>query len=185
MQVKFNEKVNEADYVISQEDFHSEMNKKKEAPRYIDGVQKKANLTRLKHEKLSGPFTVAIFKTDMGWEDTTDCTYSHVGTITLDENEFAYVYRDSLMDGYTEAYFCDDNTLLMDVRHTKTREKTAVKISGEPTGLQSWNWDDPFCDDKGHGFKKLVDETIKALEAEKGHKVYGVIQIDEAYNYAL
>ena len=169
----------EKSYIISKEDFRREMNRKKTAPRYNkNGIATNIKqLKVLKHEKLEGPFAVAIFENNMDMGDEKD--FSYQGVIVLNEDEFAYVYRDSLEDGYTEAYFCDDNTLLMDVRNAVTREKTAVKISGEPTGTQSWDWDDPYCDTQDHQFKQLVDSTMAALEKQYGCKVYGVIRVKE------
>lgn len=170
---------NEKSYIISQQDFRKEMERKKCSPRYNkNGVATNIRqLKVLKHEKLAGPFAVAIFENNMDMGDEKD--FSYQGVIILNEDEFAYVYRDSLEDGYTEAYFCDDNTLLMDIRNTATREKTAVRISGEPTGTQSWDWDDPYCDTEDHQFKKLVDDTMAALEKKYDFKVYGVVKVKD------
>lgn len=170
---------NESSYLITKEEFRTEMNRKKCSSRYsVEGKAVKAKpLKVLKHEKLVGPFVVAIFENNMDMGEEGD--FSYCGSIVVEKDEFAYVYRDSLEDGYTDAYFCDDNTLLMDVRNTATREKTTVKISGEPTGTQSWNWDDPYCDTEDHQFKQLVDDTMEALKNKYECKVYGVVKVRE------
>lgn len=131
----------------------------------------------LKHEKIEGPFAIVLYKTDGDVNSVP--SYEYQGYIKVDEGEFAYVYRDTLEE-YPEAYFCDDNTLFMDIRNKEKGEKYAVQIDGEPTSIECWSFEGN--DDTPDGFyKKQItekkDEIAKKLDLD-GDKVYTVIQLD-------
>lgn len=176
-------------YEVDQKKFRKMMKIKRVAQRYDDQGKKTIKLedhkvkykktkgVMLKHEKLQGPFAVVTFRTDSDIKSKP--VYTYCGYIYVEDGEYAYVYRDSLIDGYTEAYWCDDTTLLMDVRNKETKEKIGIQIDGEPTGIASWNFESN--DDAGFTGKKAIlariDQVAEELKLPKD-KVYGVIQLD-------
>ena len=131
----------------------------------------------LKHDKIEGPFVVVLFGTD--GDINASPSYTYQGYIKVDEGEFAYVYRDTI-DEYPDAFFCDDNTLFMDVRNKEKGEKYAVQIDGEPTNMDCWQFDGN--DDTPDGFYKKQMEEKKAEIMKQfdlpEDKVYVVIQLD-------
>ena len=165
------------------------LNAKKVAQRYdsegkksfeIENGRKKYTKRKilvLKNEKMDGPFVIILFKT--GSEIDSDNKYEYQGRIIIEEGEYTYIYRDSLMDGYVDAKFCDDNTLLVDVRNKDKREKYAVQINGEPTGFDSWDFEDN--DDENLTNKKMIESMRKNVSEELSipeENVYPVIQLD-------
>lgn len=161
---------------------------KKVAQQYNHGMKKfqiennkvkynKHKIRILKHDKIVGPFALVLFKT--GSELASDPVYTYQGRIVIEDGEYAYIYRDSLEQGYTDALFCDDNTMVIDVRNKAKNEKYALKIDGEPTNVDNWNFEDN--DDKNHTGEKAIKEmkkkTSKDLDIEED-KVYGIIQLD-------
>lgn len=161
---------------------------KKVAQQYTHGMKKfqikdkkvrynKNKIRILKHDKIQGPFALVLFKT--GSELASDPVYTYQGRIIVEEGEYAYVYRDSLEQGYIDAYFCDDNTMVIDVRNKSKNEKYALKIDGEPTNVKNWDFTDN--DDKNHTGENLIKEmrekTMKDLNLGE-ESVYGIIQLD-------
>jgi len=134
---------------------------------------------------MEGPFAVIVYKT--GSDVRSQSKYVYQGTIIVEEGETALVYRDSLDDGYTEALFTDDTTLLMDIRNKKAGEKFAVQIDGEPTlaacGKENimgcfdfLNSDEPGMPNKIAIEKHVQDEAVRlGIPVEN---VYAVVQLD-------
>ena len=162
---------------------------KKTAQRYNDKGEKifkledheasarKSRPMILKHDKIEGPFVVVLVGTE--GDINASPSYTYQGYIKVDEGEFAYVYRDTI-DEYPDAFFCDDNTLFMDVRNKEKGEKYAVQIDGEPTNMDCWQFDGN--DDTPDGFYKKQMEEKKAEIMKQfdlpEDKVYVVIQLD-------
>lgn len=146
---------------------------------------KKSAPKALKHDRMEGPFAVIVYKT--GSDVRSQSKYVYQGTIIVEEGETALVYRDSLDDGYTEALFTDDTTLLMDIRNKKAGEKFAVQIDGEPTlaacGKENimgcfdfLNSDEPGMPNKIAIEKHVQDEAVRlGIPVEN---VYAVVQLD-------
>ena len=139
---------------------------------------KKGRPIILKHEKIQGPFALVLYKTDSDVQSGPG--YNYQGYISVDADEFAYVYRDSLED-YPDAKWCDDTTLFMDVRNKEKNEKYAVQIDGEPTGIDCWDCSDPSNDTPEHFFKHQMESKKKEIAKEFGlpeNRVAVIIQLD-------
>lgn len=199
-------------FEIDQRKFHEMLRQKKTAQRYdAEGKKyynikdntvryKKAAAVALKHDYMQGPFLMTIFKTGSEWGSAA--RYDYQGYILVEENEIARVYRDSLLDGYIDAYFTDDSTLLMDVRNKITKDKYAVQIDGEPTLAYCGKEDVPSCfnfegnftgtneknlipdesnDDENHTNEKMIQDHTNKLADSLGiarENCYAVIQLD-------
>ena len=132
----------------------------------------------LKHEKIQGPFALVMYKTDSDIKSGPG--YNYQGYISVDSDEFAYVYRDSL-EQYPDAKWCDDTTLFMDVRNKGKGEKYAVQIDGEPTGFDCWNFTDKANDTEDHFFKHEMEKKRKEIAKKLNlpeDKVAIIIQLD-------
>lgn len=198
MQIKLNPVLRKAPkFEIDQKKFRLMLKQKKTAQRYDEHGEKHYNIKdntvryrkqapiALKHDYMDGPFLLTIYKT--GSELQSANNYVYQGYILVEEGEVARVYRDSLLDGYTEAFFTDDSTLLMDVRNKDTKEKFAVQIDGEPTlaycgkeNIQSC-YDFEHYDDANHTNAKMIETQTKKVAQElwiKPENSYAIIQLD-------
>ena len=148
--------------------------------RYKKGAPK-----ALKHDRMEGPFAVIVYKT--GSDLRSKSQYTYQGTIVVEEGETALVYRDSLEDGYTEAFFTDDTTLLMDIRNKAAGTKTAVQIDGEPTLAACGKenilgcFDFESCDEPGQPNKAAIEKHVQDEAERLGipvENVYAIVQLD-------
>ena len=89
------------------------------------------------------------------------------------------VYRDSLNDGFCDAKFCDDTTMLI-MLSEKDKTKRYFKIEGEPTCYSSWKFDQEQEETKKF-FKDTMDKQWDIACKETGlprENVYIVIQLE-------
>lgn len=185
-------------YGVDQKEFRRMLNAKKTAQSYDKNGQKKFRISNgqkkwhkgrpviLKHDRLEGPLAVAMFMTEDIDPNVMDlehpiASYVYQGVVVLEKDDYMYVYRDSLTQGYTEAMFSDDNTMLFDIRNRVTKEKKAAAIGGEPTSVECWDFNVGGNDDATHSRKKLIEDKLDAIAKEYNiprEKVYGVIQLN-------
>lgn len=187
------------DYEISRDEFNKLMNIKKTATRYDRFGRKKVTIScddkgkavmkagvkppeRIKSDYIKGPIAIVFFATKPELADATDTDhYLKQCMITLEEGEGIRVYRDSLNDGYYNAKFCDDTTMLMMVSK-KDKSKSYFKVEGEPTCFNSWSFDYEQENTKEF-FKESMEKQWDAACEETGlprESVYLVIQLENA-----
>lgn len=185
------------DYEISRDEFNKLMRIKKTAERYDRFGRKKVTIERdskgkafvkagvkpperIKSDYIKGPIAIVCFSTKPELADATDTDhYLKQCTITVEEGESVRVYRDSLNDGFCDAKFCDDTTMLI-MLSEKDKTKRYFKIEGEPTCYSSWKFDQEQEETKKF-FKDTMDKQWDIACKETGlqrENVYIVIQLE-------
>lgn len=185
------------EYEISREEFNRLMEVKKSADRYDRFGVKKVKISRnmdgqaiakfgakpkerIKSDYMKGPFAVVFFSTtpDLADADEGD-HYFKQATMIVEEGEKLRVHRDSLNDGYTNAKFCDDTTMLMRL-DDKDGVKHYFKVEGEPTCYNSWKFDQENETARNffaEAIEKQWDNACKEVDMDK-ENVYIVIQLE-------
>lgn len=186
------------EYEISREEFNRLMDIKKSADRYDRFGVKKVKISRnmdgqavakfgtkpkerIKNDYMKGPFAVVFFSTtpDLADADEGDHYFKQV-TMIVEEGEKLRVYRDSINDGFTKAFFCDDTTMLMRL-DDKDGNKHYFKVEGEPTCYNSWKFDqenETLRDFFKNVIQKQWDNACEEVGMDK-ENVYIVIQLED------
>ena len=138
--------------------------------------------TRIKPEFIKGPYALVCLLTSADKDPDNPDSYTHAATIIFSEDEATKVYRDSLNDGFIDAKFTDDTVMLISIQNTKTKETKYVQIDGEPTGLQSWKFEEEDDTINQHN-REVIEEYGKKVQKELNlpeEQVFIVIQLEDA-----
>lgn len=170
---------------INKSQFVNMMDKKKYAQTYDakgvktivvkdNKIKRSGKPIRIKFEIMKGPFIITLFST----KDDVGSEYVYRGIIVFEEGDVVKIYRDSISQGYTEAYFCDDTIMLIQVKE-KGGDMRYLQIAGEPTSLESWIYEqkDPTFELR----QDYVNSTIEMINKKsniENIKNYAIIQLE-------
>lgn len=188
---------NKFQYEIDRIEFNKLMSIKKTVDRYDTKGVKKVKIIknddntakatfgrhkpeRIKSEYMKGPFAVVFLSTPSSLADDNETDhYLKQATFVVEEGEILRVYRDSMNDGYTEAHFCDDTTMLI-LWQDAEKNKRYFKVEGEPTEYNSWRFENEEDTVNNH-FKEIIEKYKSAAAEELSidpENIYVVIQLE-------